>query len=43
MFTYHFAYMDWPSIESHLNLFVDFYVVHATVIVYLIAHQAGHA
>lgn len=42
MITYHFAHMDWPFIENHLNLFVDFHLVFATVIVYLIAHRAGH-
>lgn len=42
MITYHFAHMDWPFIEDHLNLFVDFHLVYATVIVYLIAHNAGH-
>ena len=42
MLTYHFAHMDWPFIETHLNLFVDFHLVYATVIVYLIAHRAGH-
>jgi thiosulfate dehydrogenase [quinone] large subunit len=42
MVTYHFAHMDWPFIENHLNLFVDFHLVYATVIVYLIAHRAGH-
>lgn len=42
MVTYHFAHMDWPFIENHLNLFVDYHLVYATVIVYLIAHNAGH-
>lgn len=42
MVTYHFAHMDWPFIEDHLNLFVDFHLVYATVIVYLMAHNAGH-
>ena len=42
MVTYHFAHMDWPFIENHLNLFVDFHLVYAIVIVYLIAHHAGH-
>ena len=42
MLTYHFAHMDWPFIENHLNLFVDFHLVYATVIVYLTAHNAGH-
>jgi len=42
MITYHFAHMDWPFIESHLNLFVDFHLVYATVIAFLVAHKAGH-
>jgi len=42
MVTYHFAHMDWPFIENHLNLFIDFHLVYATVIVYLIVHNAGH-
>jgi thiosulfate dehydrogenase [quinone] large subunit len=41
MVTYYFAHMDWPFIENHLNLFVDFHLVYAVVIVYLIAHHAG--
>jgi hypothetical protein len=41
MITYHFAHMDWPFIESHLNLFVDFHLVYAVVIAYLMAHNAG--
>jgi thiosulfate dehydrogenase [quinone] large subunit len=42
MVMYHFAHMDWPFIENHLSLFVDYHLVYATVIVYLIAHRAGH-
>jgi thiosulfate dehydrogenase (quinone) large subunit len=42
MVTYHFAHMDWPFIENHLSLFVDYHLVYATVIVYLMAHNAGH-
>ena len=42
MITYHFAHMDWPFIGDHLSLFVDFHLVYATVIVYLMAHHAGH-
>jgi thiosulfate dehydrogenase (quinone) large subunit len=42
MITYYFAHMDWPFIESHLSLFVDYHLVYATVIVYLVAHRAGH-
>ncbi|MGB8584609.1 MAG: hypothetical protein WCD87_02970 [Pseudolabrys sp.] len=36
LITYHFAHMDWPFIGDHLNLFVDFHLVYATVIVWLI-------
>ena len=42
MITYHFAHMDWPFIENHLNLFVDFHLVFAVVIVFLMTHRAGH-
>jgi thiosulfate dehydrogenase [quinone] large subunit len=42
MVTYHFAHMDWPFIENHTNLFVDFHLVYATIVVYLMAHSAGH-
>ena len=42
MLTYHFAHMEWPFIENHLNLFVDFHLVFAVVIFYLIVHRAGH-
>jgi thiosulfate dehydrogenase (quinone) large subunit len=42
MITYHFAHMDWPFIGNHLSLFVDYHLVYATVIVYLMAHRAGH-
>ncbi|MGD0027295.1 MAG: DoxX family protein [Xanthobacteraceae bacterium] len=42
MVAYHFAHMDWPFIEDHRSLFVDYHLVYATVIVYLIAHHAGH-
>jgi thiosulfate dehydrogenase (quinone) large subunit len=41
MVTYYFAYMEWPFIENHLNLFVDFHLVYAIVIVFLVAHDAG--
>ena len=42
MITYYFAHMDWPYIENHLNFCVDFHLVYAVVIVYLVAHHAGH-
>lgn len=42
MIVYYFAHMQWPFIEDHTNFLVDFHLVYATVIVYLIAHNAGH-
>jgi thiosulfate dehydrogenase [quinone] large subunit len=42
MITYHFAHMEWPFIQDHLSLFVDYHLVYAVVIVYLMAHHAGH-
>jgi thiosulfate dehydrogenase [quinone] large subunit len=42
MVTYHFAHMEWPFIQDHLSLFVDYHLVYAIVIVYLMAHHAGH-
>ena len=42
MITYHFAHMDWPFIQDHLSLFVDYHLVYVIVIVYLMAHHAGH-
>ncbi len=42
MITYYFAHMQFPFIEDHLNYIVDYHLVYATVIVYLIAHRAGH-
>jgi thiosulfate dehydrogenase [quinone] large subunit len=42
MITYYFAHMQFPFIEDHLNYLVDFHLVYATVLVYLIAHRAGH-
>jgi thiosulfate dehydrogenase [quinone] large subunit len=42
MITYYFAHMKFPYIEEHVNVLVDYHLVYATVIVYLIAHRAGH-
>ena len=42
MITYYFAHMEWPFIENHFNLFVDYHLVYAVVIVYLMARRAGH-
>jgi len=42
MITYYCAHLEWPYVENHLNFIIDFHLVYATVIVYLIAHRAGH-
>ena len=42
MVTYYFAHMDWSFIENHLSLFVDYHLVYAVILVYLVAHRAGH-
>jgi thiosulfate dehydrogenase (quinone) large subunit len=40
--TYYFAHMEFPYVENTFNLIVDYHLVYATVIVYLVAHRAGH-
>jgi thiosulfate dehydrogenase [quinone] large subunit len=42
MITYYFAHMQFPFIEDHMSFLVDYHLVYATVIVYLVAHRAGH-
>jgi thiosulfate dehydrogenase (quinone) large subunit len=42
MITYYFAHMKFPYIEENVNFLVDYHLVYATVMVYLIAHRAGH-
>lgn len=42
MVTYYFAHMKFPYIEENINFLIDYHLVYTTVIVYLIAHRAGH-
>jgi thiosulfate dehydrogenase [quinone] large subunit len=42
MAIYWFAHMDWPFIENTNNFIVDYHVVYAGVLVYLVVKQAGH-
>src|SRR3984957_115979 len=42
MLTYYFAHMDWPFIGDHLSLFVDYHLVYAVVIVYLLPLVASN-
>jgi thiosulfate dehydrogenase (quinone) large subunit len=43
MMTYWTAHMDFPYIESHVNLLIDYHIVYAVLISYLVAVNAGHA
>ncbi len=43
MLTYWTAHMDFPYIESHVNLLVDYHIVYAVMIGYLVVANAGHA
>ena len=36
------AHMDWPYIENQNNFIVDYHIVYAGVLCYLIARRAGH-
>jgi len=42
MIIYWFAHMDWPFIENTNNLIVDYHLVYAGVLGYLIVKKAGH-
>ncbi len=42
MITYLFAHMDFPYIDNKLNFLMDFHLVYAGVLVYLVAVRAGH-
>lgn len=42
MIIYYFAHMKFPYIEENVNFLIDYHLVYATVLVYLIAHRAGH-
>jgi thiosulfate dehydrogenase [quinone] large subunit len=42
MIVYWFAHMDWPFIENTNNFIVDYHLVYAGVLIYLIVRKAGH-
>lgn len=42
MVIYYCAHMDWPYIESNVNFIVDYHMVYAGVLTYLILKHAGH-
>ncbi len=41
MLVYWMAHMDWPFIENKNNLVIDYHIVYAGVLAYLIAKRAG--
>ncbi len=42
MMTYYFAHMDFPYIGDQNSFLVDYHLVYAGVLTYLIVKQAGH-
>jgi thiosulfate dehydrogenase [quinone] large subunit len=42
MILYWLAHMDWPYIENTDNFIVDYHLVYAGVLGYLIVKRAGH-
>jgi thiosulfate dehydrogenase (quinone) large subunit len=42
MLVYWTAHLDFPYVESNVNFLLDYHIVYAAVIVYLIAIRAGH-
>jgi thiosulfate dehydrogenase (quinone) large subunit len=42
MLIYWMAHMNWPFIENTNNFIVDFHLVYAGVLVYLVVKRAGH-
>ena len=42
MLVYWMAHMDFPFIENKNNFIVDYHIVYATILGYLIYKQAGH-
>lgn len=42
MLIYWMAHMDWPYIDDKTNLIIDYHIVYAGALVYLIVKRAGH-
>lgn len=42
MLLYWTAHMDWPYIENKNNLIIDYHIVYAALLGYLIYRRAGH-
>ena len=42
MLVYYLAHLDFPYVDSHVNFIMEYHLVYAGVLVYLIATRAGH-
>jgi thiosulfate dehydrogenase (quinone) large subunit len=42
LLTYYLAHLDFPYVESHVNFIMEYHLVYAGVLVYLVAARAGH-
>jgi thiosulfate dehydrogenase (quinone) large subunit len=42
LLTYWTAHMNFPYIETHVNLIIDYHIVYSTVTIWLVAANAGH-
>jgi len=42
MLMYWMAHMDFPYIDNHNNFLIDYHIVYAGLLAYLIAKRAGH-
>ena len=42
LLTYWTAHMDFPYIESRVNLIIDYHIVYATLTTWLVVANAGH-
>lgn len=41
MITYYFAHMDFPYVESHFNFIMDYHLVYAVAIAFVMAARGG--
>ena len=42
MIVYYFAHMDFPYIEGHVNFIMDYHLVYAAAIAYVMVARGGH-
>ncbi len=39
---YYLAHLDFPYVETHVNLILDYHIVYIALIGYVVAARAGH-